>query len=253
MVKVVLLGAGNLGYHLTQKMLNSTSIKLVQVYNRSITKIEYLKDKVSITNNINGIIPADIYILCVSDNAISEISSHLNFPTKLVVHTSGATSINDLKSNSTKGVIYFPQTFSKEKNVNFTNIPICIEASTSHDLEILKNFSKEISNNVYLINSEQRKVVHLAAVFVNNFVNHLYFNAEQICTKNNVPFEILHPIILETVQKINKISPFDAQTGPAKRQDTKTLNTHKAMLTSTQLDIYTLLTKSIKETYDEKL
>lgn len=253
MVKVVLLGAGNLGYHLTQKMLNSTTIKLVQVYNRSITKIEYLKDKVPITNNLNGIIPADIYILCVSDNAISEISSHLNFPTKLVVHTSGATSINDLKSNSAKGVIYFPQTFSKGKNVNFTNIPICIEASTSHDLEILKNFSKEISNNVYLINSEQRKVVHLAAVFVNNFVNHLYFNAEQICTKNNVPFEILHPIILETVQKINKISPFDAQTGPAKRQDTKTLNTHKSMLTSTQLDIYTLLTKSIKETYDEKL
>ena len=84
-------------------------------------------------------------------------------------------------------------------------------------------------------------------------MNHLYYNAEQICNEKNVPFEILHPIILETVQKIDKISPFNAQTGPAKRQDTKTINTHKAMLTSTQLDIYTLLTKSIQETYVKKL
>ena len=253
MIKVVVLGAGNLGYHLTQKMLNSTTIKLIQVYNRNINKIEYLKDKVEITNNLNHLKQADIYILCVSDNSIQEISSHLNSPTKLVLHTSGATSIDNLKSNSEKGVIYFPQTFSIDKNVNFNNIPICIEASADKSLTLLKKFASEFSNNIYLINSEQRKVVHLAAVFVNNFVNHLYYNAEQICNEKNVPFEILHPIILETVQKIDKISPFKAQTGPAKRQDTKTINTHKAMLTSTQLDIYTLLTKSIQETYVKKL
>ena len=253
MVKVVLLGAGSLGYHLTQKMLSSSSVDLIQVYNRTIEKISYLSDKIAITDNLNKLKQADIYVLCVSDNAISELSSHLNFPSKLVLHTSGGTSINNLKSNSAKGVLYFPQTFSKDKKVNFNELPICLEASSNESLTVLKKFSKEFSNNIYLINSEQRKVIHLAAVFVNNFVNHLYFNAEQICNKNKVPFEILKPIIKETVKKLKELSPYEAQTGPAKRNDTETINTHKTMLSSLQLEIYTLLTKSIKETYGEKL
>ncbi|WP_372744590.1 Rossmann-like and DUF2520 domain-containing protein [Lutibacter sp.] len=253
MVKVVLLGAGNLAYHLTHHMLNSTTIQLIQVYNRSIEKIEYLKNDVSITNNLNQLKEADIYIICVSDAVISELSSHLNFPTKLVVHTSGATSVNDLKSNSEKGVLYFPQSFSKDKKIDFNTLPVCIESTSKNGFSLLKNFSKEFSKNTYLINSDQRKTIHLAAVFVNNFVNHLFYNAEQICNKQAIPFEILQPLIMETVTKLEKISVYDAQTGPAKRNDTNTINNHKALLTNTQLEIYTLLTKSIQETYGKKL
>ena len=88
---------------------------------------------------------------------------------------------------------------------------------------------------------------------MNNFVNHIYFNAEQICTENNIPFKILKPIILETVEKLDNMSPYEAQTGPAKRQDSKTIEIHKSMLKSTKLDIYNLLTKSIEETYGKKL
>ena len=145
MVKVVLLGAGSLGYHLTQKMLSSSSVDLIQVYNRTIEKISYLSDKIAITDNLNKLKQADIYVLCVSDNAISELSSHLNFPSKLVLHTSGGTSINNLTSNSAKGVLYFPHTFSKDKKVNFNELPICLEASSNESLTVLKKFSKEFS------------------------------------------------------------------------------------------------------------
>jgi len=253
MIKIVLLGAGNLAYHLTNCLLNNKAIQVVQVYNRSLEKINYLKSKTSITNNLSELKDADIYIIAVSDSAILDLSSKLNFKTKLVVHTSGSVAMKELTSNSNKGVFYLLQTFSKEREIDFSTIPICIEASEKKDLELLETLAKSISNNCFLINSEQRKNLHIAAVFVNNFVNHLYHLGNEICNENKVPFEILQPLIQETSNKIAELSPFEAQTGPAKRNDMKTIEKHKAMLTTNQQEIYTLLTKSIYKTYGEKL
>lgn len=253
MVKVVLLGGGNVGYHLTNNLLNNTTIQLIQVYNRSIEKIEYLKTKTTITNKIEDLLDADIYIICISDNYIAEISAKIKFKNKLIVHTSGSVSINEINSTHRKGVFYLLQTFSKERNLDFSTIPICLEASSKSDLEILTVLAKSISNNIYNISSEQRKALHVAAVFVNNFVNHLYQIGNQICETNNVPFNVLKPLILETAQKINTLNPIDAQTGPAKRNDTSTIDKHKTMLTIQQKEIYTLLTKSIQQTYGKKL
>jgi len=253
MIKIVLLGAGNLAYHLTNCLLNNKAIQVVQVYNRSLEKINYLKSKTSITNNLSELKDADIYIISVSDSAILDLSSKLNFKTKLVVHTSGSVAMKELTSNSNKGVFYLLQTFSKEREIDFSTIPICIEASEKKDLELLETLAKSISNNCFLINSEQRKNLHIAAVFVNNFVNHLYHLGNEICNENKVPFEILQPLIQETSNKIAELSPFEAQTGPAKRNDVKTIEKHKAMLTTNQQEIYTLLTKSIYKTYGEKL
>jgi len=253
MIKIVLLGAGNLAYHLTNCLLNNKAIQVVQVYNRSLKKINYLKSKTSITNNLSELKDADIYIIAVSDSAILDLSSKLNFKTKLVVHTSGSVAMKELTSNSNKGVFYLLQTFSKEREIDFSTIPICIEASEKKDLELLETLAKSISNNCFLINSEQRKNLHIAAVFVNNFVNHLYHLGNEICNENKVPFEILQPLIQETSNKIAELSPFEAQTGPAKRNDVKTIEKHKAMLTTNQQEIYTLLTKSIYKTYGEKL
>jgi len=253
MIKIVLLGAGNLAYHLTNCLLNNKAIQVVQVYNRSLEKINYLKSKTSITNNLSELKDADIYIIAVSDSAILDLSSKLNFKTKLVVHTSGSVAMKELTSNSNKGVFYLLQTFSKEREIDFSTIPICIEASEKKDLELLETLAKSISNNCFLINSEQRKNLHIAAVFVNNFVNHLYHLGNEICNENKVPFEILQPLIQETSNKIAELSPFEAQTGPAKRNDVKTIEKHKAMLTTNQQEIYTLLTKSIYKTYGEKL
>ena len=253
MIKIVILGGGNVAYHLTTHLLKSNTVKVVQIYNRSIEKIECFKNETSITNNLAELKNAEIYIISVSDNEISNLSSQLNLKNKLVVHTSGSVAMNELQSNSNKGVLYCLQSFSKNTEVDFSTIPICIEASTKKDLELLEKIAKSISKNCYHINSKQRKILHVAAVFVNNFVNHLYYIGNEICEENKVPFEILRPLIQETAKKITVLSPFEAQTGPARRNDTKTIEKHKAMLTPNQQEIYTLLTKSIYKTYGEKL
>ena len=253
MIKIILLGGGNVAYHLTNSLLKNKEVQVVQVYNRSIEKINCFKKSTLITNNLSELEEADIYILAVSDNAISELSSALNLKNKLVVHTSGSMAMGELKSSSNKGVFYLLQTFSKEREINFSTVPICIEAETKKDLQLLEVLAKSISKNVYHINSIQRKSLHVAAVFVNNFVNHLYHIGQEICEENKVPFEILLPLIKETADKITTLTPFEAQTGPAKRNDTKTIEKHKTMLTKNQQKIYTLLTESIYNTYGEKL
>ncbi|MFO7673055.1 MAG: Rossmann-like and DUF2520 domain-containing protein [Lutibacter sp.] len=253
MINLVILGGGNVAYHLTKALLKNDVVNVVQVYNRSIENINCFKNSTSITNNLSELKDADIYILAVSDNVISELSSALNLKNKLVVHTSGSMAMDELKSVSDKGVFYLLQTFSKEREIDFSTVPICIEAETEADLQLLETLAKSLSKNCYRINSDQRKSLHAAAVFVNNFVNHLYHIGHEICAQNKIPFEILLPLILETANKITTLPPLEAQTGPAKRNDTKTIEKHIAMLNKNQQEIYTLLTKSIYNTYGEKL
>lgn len=254
MIKVVILGAGNVAFHLTNVLLKTKNVKLLQVYNKNLTKIEYLKHSVEITDKLSDLNKnGDIYIIAISDDAISSFSKQLILPNKLVVHTSGSVAINDLQSNSKKGVFYPLQSFSKNKKADFKTVPICIEAETSSSLKLLEKFAKIISNNCYVINSDQRKQLHLAAVFVNNFVNHLYYLGNKICDENNIPFEILHPLIKDTSEKLKELSPFEAQTGPAKRNDVKTMEKQLEMLPKKSKEIYTLLSNSILKTYGKKL
>ena len=144
-------------------------------------------------------------------------------------------------------MFFYPlQTFSKNKEINFREVPICLEAEKETDFQLLNIVAQSVSEKVFCIDSNQRKSLHVAAVFVCNFVNHLYQIGNEICEENKVPFEILHPLILETANKITALSPKEAQTGPAKRNDTKTINAHLNLLTNeTQKEIYKLLTKSI--------
>ena len=130
---------------------------------------------------------------------------------------------------------------------------MCIEAENQADYQVLELVAKTISDTVFNINSEQRKALHVAAVFVNNFVNHLYQIGHDICIENNIPFEILNPLIQETANKVISLSPKEAQTGPAKRNDTQTINSHLSFLSDeTQKEIYKTLTKSIIDN-DKKL
>jgi predicted short-subunit dehydrogenase-like oxidoreductase (DUF2520 family) len=253
MIKVVILGGGNVAFHLTKQLLKNVSVKLIQVYNRNLNAINYLKHKTSITNNLNELKKADVYIIAISDNAISNFSSKLNLPNKLVVHTSGSVEMNDLKSNSNKGVFYPLQSFSKNSNLNFSEIPICIEAENTEDFLVLEKIATSITTNCFKINSEQRKYLHVAAVFVNNFVNHLYHIGNEICVENRIPFKILQPLINETAAKVRELAPFHSQTGPAKRNDTSTILKQQSLLTTNKQEIYTLLTKSIYKTYGKKL
>lgn len=247
MIKVSILGSGNVATHLISAFLKADAVDLVQVYSRSI-KSAHLKKDVSAVDNLQDLIPVDVTIIAISDDAIFDFSKKLN--TKgIVAHTSGSVAMNDLNNQSSKGVFYPLQTFSKDKSVDFSKIPICIEAENIDDLKLLKKLAISISDKVYEINSEQRKKLHLAAVFVNNFTNHLYYIGNEICDEYKVPFEILHPLIKETADKIQKISPKNAQTGPAKRNDIKTIEKHLAQLSSQEKEIYTVLTNSISKTY----
>src|SRR5690606_12433218 len=108
---------------------------------------------------------------------------------------------------------------------------------------------ESISEQVYQVDSEQRRALHLSAVFVNNFVNHLYHIGEQICKKNQLPFDILRPLIAETAAKITEMPPLEAQTGPAKRCDNSTLLKHREQLTPhpLYLQLYDLLTEAIQQ------
>ena len=247
MIKVVLIGSGNVAQHLIQVLLQAKNVDLVQAFARNPSHLSHLLPSTKITSDYQKIAEADLYIISVSDNAIAEVSEHLPFKNRLVVHTSGSSDITILSDKNRKGVFYPLQTFSKNKAIDFTPIPICLEAENENDYQLLEQVAKSLSQKVFAISSEQRRSLHVSAVFVCNFVNHLYQIGNQICQENNIPFEVLHPLIQETAEKIKELSPSEAQTGPALRNDSKTIEKHLAFLENDNYKkIYELLTQSIQ-------
>lgn len=247
MIKVTLIGAGNVAQHLISTFLTATEIEIVQVYSRSSTTGIPEIDPKKIVSNFTDLKEADLYILAVSDDAIANVSAQLPFGNRLVVHTSGAAPLDALNDNNRKGVFYPLQTFTKGKQVDFKKIPMCLETLAPEDYFILEKVANAISDNVHSINSHQRKALHVAAVFVNNFTNYLYQLGDEICIENHVPFDILKPLILETAEKLLTLSPKEAQTGPAKRNDLSTIEAHESFLSNeNQSTIYKILTQSIQ-------
>ena len=246
MIKVVVIGAGNVAQHLISAFQKTKEICLIQVLARDKNKLTHLLNSNTIISDFNQLEEADLYIIAVNDNAIHEVSSQIPFDNKLVAHTSGSTDMSVIHSKNRKGVFYPLQTFSKTKPVDFSAIPIGLESQDPTDYKILETVAKAISNVVHKINSEQRKALHVAAVFVCNFTNHLYQIGETICKENQLSFDLLKPLIIETADKIQTLSPNEAQTGPAKRNDTTTINSHLNFLKDeNQINIYKTLTKSI--------
>jgi predicted short-subunit dehydrogenase-like oxidoreductase (DUF2520 family) len=246
MIQVSIIGSGNVAQHLIKAFSKTTEIELVQVYSRKPEVLFSLVPQSKIISDYGLLKAVDLLIIAVTDNAIVDISNQIPFKNQLVVHTSGTVSMDSLNSNNRKGVFYPLQTFSASKEIDFKLIPICLEATTRKDYQILEKVAKSISDVTYNINSEQRKALHVAAVFVSNFVNHLYQIGNELCLENDLSFEILKPLITETANKIQTLSPTQAQTGPAKRNDTQTIKAHLSFLTNdNQKEIYKLLTKSI--------
>ena len=256
MIRVSIIGSGNVAQHLIQALncaLNCDTIngvvnqiELVQVLVRKPESVSHLISIDKIISDFNDLKAVDLTIIAVTDNAIVDVSKQLPFQNQLVVHTSGSLAMDALDDKNRKGVFYPLQTFSKSKAIDFATIPICLEAQNETDYKKLEVVAKAISNSVDRINSKQRKALHVAAVFVSNFANHLYKMGSDICAENKLSFDILKPLIQETANKILTLSPNEAQTGPAKRKDTQTINKHLSFLTDeNQKEIYKLLTKSI--------
>ena len=239
MIEVVLIGTGNVATHLYNAFLNASDVKVIQVFARTQSLAIPLELQ---TSNWQDLKEAALYIISVSDDAIEAVASQISFKNKLIVHTSGTTSMNVLPFEK-RGVFYPLQTFSKDKSIDFSLVPICVEA----DSLLLHKLASLLSTKVYSVSSEQRKALHVAAVFVCNFTNHLYHIGASICEDNAVPFEVLIPLLTETAKKIDYLTPEQAQTGPAFRGDTKTVQSHLDFLTnSAYKTLYQLLTQSIQ-------
>lgn len=246
MISLVLIGSGNVAQHLITAFSESKDVALVQVMARNPASLGHLVAAANICSDYEQIKEADVYLIAVTDNAIASVSSQLPFQNRLVVHTSGSMPMEVLDAKNRRGVLYPLQTFTKNKAVNFKEIPICLESENLEDYNRLEQLARAISDVYQPISSEQRKALHVAAVFVCNFVNHLYGIGASICTENHLPFKLLQPLITETAHKIQTLSPTAAQTGPAKRNDTITINNHLTFLTDdSQKELYKLLTKSI--------
>ncbi|MEK6153591.1 DUF2520 domain-containing protein [Flavobacteriaceae bacterium 3-367] len=254
MLSIVLLGTGNVATKLFNVFSKHKELQVVQVLGRSAEALAPFGAKTATSMDFSTLLQADLYVLAVSDDAIAHVSGTLPPVKGLVVHTSGSIPLSALHSHERRGVFYPLQTFSKDVGVNFSPIPICLEAQSSRDLQLLEQLGGCISDRVLEVSSEQRLSLHLAAVFANNFTNHLYHVGSEICNAHQLPFQLLQPLIMETVRKIGNIAPYDAQTGPARRKDQGTMDKHMKLLTNpTQKEIYSFLSQSIKETYGEKL
>ena len=246
MISVSIIGSGNVAQHLISAFEKADGIELVQIYLRNPNSITSISKSIAFTQNFNELQPVDLFIIAVSDDAIVSVSEQIPFINHLVVHTSGSVAMESLSNSNRKGVFYPLQTLSKTKEINFKEVPLCLEAENKSDMKMLHEVASAISNNVYEIDSNQRKSLHIAAVFVNNFANHLFQIGNDICEENGISFDILKPLITETANKLNTLSPKEAQTGPAKRGDTSTINKHLDFLTDpNQKEIYKILTKSI--------
>ncbi len=248
--KIVIIGAGRLASHLGLSFFKQ-GLEIVQVYNRTPEKAGKLASRIgaACTDNIAELnLHADIYFLAVSDSVIGEIASRLRLNKKLVVHASGTMGMDVLAPISSNfGVFYPVQTFLLNRKINFRKVPICIEAN-SESIELKLEFlAKKLSRNVCFLNSEKRRYLHLGAVFASNFTNFLYTITEDILISNNVPLELLEPLIFQTAMNVKHGNLFQNQTGPALRGDKKVLDKHCEMLAKhpDYLEIYNLITSKI--------
>lgn len=229
---IVIIGAGNTATVLGRK-LKAAGHHIVQVFGRdtsAASKLAYELDTES-TNYWNVVNrDADLYILAVSDIAIKEILEELQLPDKTIVHTAASVSKDILKDTAHHFGVFYPLQSLKKEVGHLPDIPIVIDASDKSTLKELESLAHSISEQVVEAGDEERMKLHLAAVIVNNFVNHLYALAESYCNNEGLDFNLLLPLIKETAERIHHISPSQTQTGPALRNDRETIEKHVQLL-----------------------
>ncbi|HLG02424.1 MAG TPA: Rossmann-like and DUF2520 domain-containing protein [Bacteroidia bacterium] len=250
-LQVVLIGSGNVATHLGEA-LSQAGAQITFVYDRKIERAKILarKFKAKAISDVTKIKnQPSLIIIAIKDDAIPGVVKKMHVQEGIVVHTSGSVPMEVLKKFAQYGVLYPLQTFSEGRKIDFSTVPVCIEASDTSTLLSLTTISETISDYVYNLDSSQRLVTHVAAVFANNFTNHLYTLAENLLKKQKLPFDLLQPLILETAGKVSELSPVEAQTGPAVRGDETAIKKHLEVLRKDKKlhSIYSLLSKSLKK------
>ncbi len=258
MIKTItFIGAGNLATHLAQALAGS-GFNISQVYSRTKESARNLAGilNANYTNSISEInTNVDLIIVALKDSAVHEVLSRIDFQNKLIVHCSGSLPLTVLKEYSENTGVFYPlQTFSKKRQVNFKAIPVFVEANTKANEQKLLDIANLISEKVVLLNSEKRKALHIAAVFANNFANHMYSLAAQFMESKEIDFDVLRPLIHETAEKVQVLDPADAQTGPAIRFDENIINEHLNQLDAFPelRELYHSISKSIFNYHQKK-
>ena len=252
--KIVLIGAGNVATHLGKAFLKK-GMNIVQVYSRTESSAIELAEVLSVpyTTSLENIVcDADLYIV-----ALKDVVLHVLIPlivkgreNAFFVHVSGSLPMNIWEGYANNyGVLYPMQTFSKQREVDFREVSFFVEANHQIGIEALKDLAGKLSSKVYELTSEQRKYLHIAAVFACNFTNHMYALSARLLEKNGLPFDAMLPLIDETARKVHELHPLDAQTGPAVRRDENVMGKHLTMLTDEPeiKEIYKMISDSIQK------
>ena len=256
-IKIALIGAGSVATHLGLA-LHDAGFQVECVLNRGAERGEVLAQKlgarfVTATKDLHH---PDLVIMAVSDDAIPVMARQLAGSALSVVHTSGTVSKDVLRETGPDYGVFYPfQTFSIQSDVDFSKVPVCIDASNETFSNQLEDLAHCLTGTVCLIDDEKRKILHLAGVFASNFSNYLYTIAEEILKKNEIPFELLLPLIRETAMKVQTTPPKAAQTGPAKRGDSSTIKEHLLLVQNEPelFEIYKLFTDHILRTYSHQI
>lgn len=253
-LKIGIIGSGNVAFHFASAYSKLPAINLKGIYSRNKqtaqtlakeTNTTYFDDLHTFSNQV------DVIIICASDDSISKIANQLKLQNQIVAHTSGVVSMQVLNVASKNYGSFYPlQTFTKQRQVNLNQVPFLIDASNENTKTVLLELACVLSNFVVEVADEKRRKLHIAAVIVNNFSNHLFTLAKDYTDKLQIDFDLLKPLIQETALKVLEQNPKEIQTGPAKRNDEKTIKEHLDMLEDEKLEeLYRWFTKSIQNYY----
>lgn len=247
---IVMIGAGNVASHLAPAISEAGAGNIVQVYSRTMDSARSLAGKLPDampTDSLRDIRrDADIYILSVKDDAIPQIVGALPKTSALYLHTSGSVGMEALAPLSDSFGVFYPlQTFSKNVSLDMKSVPLFVEGSTPEVEAQIREFGERVFKSVYHADSEIRKKMHISAVFACNFTNHLWTVAENQLAREGLPFDVLRPLLEETLRKAFVNSPSASQTGPAVRGDRNIVDAHLSMLNGTEKELYRILSESI--------
>jgi predicted short-subunit dehydrogenase-like oxidoreductase (DUF2520 family) len=249
--KIVILGAGNVGYQFAWHLHNSGH-QIVQIFSRHLPSAKWIGNLIEIpcTDKYDEITQdGEIYLLTVKDDAIPEVCSQLRLQHQVIAHTSGSVSMKVLEGVSENFGIFYPlQTLSRNVSVDFGVIPFCVNASNEKSFLMLNDLAGTLTNKIIRVDDEKRLAIHVAAVFANNFTNHLFSISQVLLERNGLSFEIFKPLINETVRKIQNHDPLNVQTGPASRNDEQTIEKHLQFLKDDPgfAELYRLFTEDIQ-------
>ncbi|MCW1954177.1 MAG: DUF2520 domain-containing protein [Flavobacteriia bacterium] len=253
MISMTIVGTGRLAKQLYILFKDRTDVQLQLVLGRSVERLQTFEGVPS-SSDFSKNITSDIVVLAVSDHAIQSVSDQLNCPNSLVCHVSGSVPMSHLSAHKEHGVFYPLQTFGENSQIDFKYIPLLLEANTTKSMSALENLAILISDRVQAMDSQKRRELHLAAIWVNNFTNYLAGAAQDFCQSKTIDFSLLHPLLKQTLENIIKIGPSKAQTGPARRGDQQTIQAHLALLENAHdKNIYHSLSKAIAKKYAHEL